>query len=114
MDAVRKVIVDYYGLTKPGVMSLLLFTTLTAMLMAAGGLPSVTLVVWTLLGGALASASSAAINMYFDRDIDALMKRTKTRPIPSGRVTPRNALAFGIVMVALSFVELALTVNLLA
>jgi len=114
MDAVRKVIVDYYGLTKPGVMSLLLFTTFTAMLMAAGGLPSVTLVVWTLLGGALASASSAAINMYFDRDIDALMKRTKTRPIPSGRVAPTNALVFGIALGVIAFAQLALTVNLLA
>jgi protoheme IX farnesyltransferase len=109
-----RLVVDYYGLTKPGVMSLLLFTTFTSMMMAAGGIPSWRLVFWTLLGGALASASSAAINMYFDRDIDALMKRTKTRPIPSGRVAPRNALWFGIALGIIAFVQLALTVNLLA
>ncbi|HEY7981827.1 MAG TPA: heme o synthase [Candidatus Eremiobacteraceae bacterium] len=105
---------DYVGLTKPNVMSLLLFTTFTAMMMAAGGWPSPLLVWWTMLGGALASASSAAINMYLDRDIDALMSRTKKRPIPSGRVEPNNALAFGIVLGAIAFSQLALTVNLLA
>jgi len=114
LTATTKKIVDYYGLTKPGVMSLLLFTTFTAMMMAAGGMPSWRLALLTLLGGALASASSAAINMYFDRDIDAQMKRTKTRPIPSGRVAPRDALVFGIVLGVLAFAELALTVNLLA
>jgi heme o synthase len=111
---IRRVVFDYYGLTKPGVMSLLLFTTFTSMMMAAGGLPSLPLVGWTLLGGALASASSAAINMFFDRDIDALMKRTRTRPIPSGRIVPQHALTFGIVLGAFAFSELALTVNLLA
>jgi protoheme IX farnesyltransferase len=105
---------DYLGLTKPNVMSLLLFTTFTAMMMAAGGWPSPLLVWWTLLGGALASASSAAINMYLDRDIDALMTRTKKRPIPSGRIEPHQALVFGIVLGAIAFVQLALTVNLLA
>lgn len=114
LSAIRRAIVDYYGLTKPGVMSLLLFTTFTAMMIAAGGMPSWSLALLTLLGGALASASSAAINMYFDRDIDALMKRTKLRPIPSGRVSPRAALVFGIVLGVLAFVELVLTVNLLA
>jgi protoheme IX farnesyltransferase len=105
---------DYVALTKPNVMSLLLFTTFTAMMIAAGGWPSPLLVWWTLLGGALASASSAAINMYLDRDIDALMTRTKKRPIPSGRIEPRHALAFGIVVGAVAFAQLALTVNLLA
>ena len=114
LSAVRKTIVDYYGLTKPGVMSLLLFTTFTAMMMAAGGMPSWRLALLTLLGGALASASSASINMYVDRDIDAQMKRTKLRPIPSGRVSPRAALAFGVVLGVLAFGELALGVNLLA
>ena len=114
LSAVRRTIADYYGLTKPGVMSLLLFTTFTAMMMAAGGMPSWRLALLTLVGGALASASSASINMYFDRDIDAQMKRTKLRPIPSGRVTPRAALAFGIVLGILAFAELALAVNLLA
>lgn len=105
---------DYLALTKPNVMSLLLFTTLTAMMIAVGGWPSPVLIFWTLLGGALASASSGAINMYLDRDIDALMTRTKKRPIPSGRVQPQHALIFGIVLGAVAFGELALTVNLLA
>jgi len=108
------VVRDYVALTKPNVMSLLLFTTFTAMMMAAGGWPSPLLAFWTLLGGALASASSAAINMYLDRDIDAVMTRTKKRPIPSGRIEPRAALVFGIVLGASAFVELALAVNLLA
>ncbi len=108
------VIRDYLGLTKPNVMSLLLFTTFTAMMIAVGGWPSLTLVAWTLLGGALASASSGAINMYFDRDVDAVMKRTMKRPIPSGRVAPANALTFGVVLGVCAFAELALTVNLLA
>jgi protoheme IX farnesyltransferase len=111
---VWKPIVDYYGLIKPGVMSLLLFTTLTSMMMAAGGVPSLGLIWWTMLGGALASASSAAVNMYYDRDIDAQMKRTKTRPIPSGRIAPAHALAFGVILGIAAFAELAVTVNLLA
>ncbi|MDQ6780264.1 MAG: COX15/CtaA family protein, partial [Candidatus Eremiobacteraeota bacterium] len=108
------VIGDYIALTKPNVMSLLLFTTLTAMMIAAGGLPSLSLITWTLLGGALASASSGAINMYWDRDIDAQMTRTRRRPIPSGRIAPRRALVFGILLGVAAFVELALTVNYLA
>ena len=110
MIAVR----DYVALTKPNVMSLLLFTTLTAMMMAAGGWPSPGLVFWTLLGGALASGSSGAINMYLDRDIDSIMTRTRKRPIPSGRIEPSRALAFGIALGIAAFLQLALTVNLLA
>ena len=104
---------DYFALTKPNVMSLLLFTTFTAMMMAAGGWPSPVLAFWTMLGGAFAAASSAAINMYLDRDIDALMTRTRKRPIPSGRIEPKHALVFGIVLGAIAFAQLALTVNLL-
>jgi len=114
LTAVKNKVVDYYSLTKPGVMSLLLFTTFTAMMIAAGGMPSWRLAFFTLVGGALASASSAAINMYFDRDIDAQMKRTATRPIPAGRIAPRAALAFGILLAAASFVLMTLTLNLLA
>jgi heme o synthase len=105
---------DYLSLMKLRVMTLLLFTTLMAMMIAAGGAPSLPLVFWTLLGGALAAGASGALNMYFDRDIDALMKRTSRRAIPSGRIAPVNALTFGIVLTIASFVELSLTVNLLA
>jgi protoheme IX farnesyltransferase len=105
---------DYLTLTKPKVMSLLLFTTLMAMLIAAGGAPSLALVAWTLLGGALAAGSSGALNMYFDRDIDACMTRTKARPIPGGRIPAHHALLFGIALGLASFAVLALAVNLLA
>jgi protoheme IX farnesyltransferase len=105
---------DYLALTKPNVMSLLLFTTLMAMLIAAGGVPSLALIGWTLLGGALAAGSSGALNMYFDRDIDGRMTRTKSRPIPSGRIPARHALLFGIALGLASFAVLALAVNLLA
>lgn len=105
---------SYVELTKPNVMSLLLFTTLTAMLMASRGHPRLWLVIWTLVGGALASASSASINMYLDRDIDALMSRTRLRPIPSGRVSPGRALAFGIAMGVAACVVFGIAVNLLA
>jgi protoheme IX farnesyltransferase len=105
---------SYIQLTKPNVMSLLLFTTFAAMMMAAGGFPRPALVFWTLLGGALASAASGSINMYWDRDIDAQMKRTRLRPIPSGRVPARHALIFGIVLAILAFAVLLLAVNPLA
>ncbi len=105
---------SYVQLTKPNVMSLLLFTTFAAMMMAAGGFPSAMLVFWTLLGGALAAASSASINMYWDRDLDAQMTRTKLRPIPSGRVPANNALVFGLVLGVAAFAELWAAVNPLA
>ena len=74
----RSPVSAYIGLTKPRVMSLLLITTLAAMMIADGGMPSLGLVFWTLLGGALASGGASAINCYFDRDID-LLDRKSTR-----------------------------------
>ena len=106
------VVRDYWTLTKPKVQSLLLFTTVTTMYVA--GTPSVGLVVLTCLGGALSAGGAGAINHYLDRDIDALMVRTADRPVPAGRVSPRAALAYGIVLGAASFVLLAATVNLLS
>jgi heme o synthase len=107
-------VLDYLALTKPKVMSLLLFTTLMTMFVAQGGLPPLALVCWTLLGGALAAGSSGALNMYFDRDIDAMMKRTQARPIPSGRIAPEHAFIFGVALGVTSFAVLALMVNVLA
>jgi protoheme IX farnesyltransferase len=103
---------DYWTLTKPKVQSLLLFTTVTTMYVA--GTPSIGLVVLTCLGGALSAGGAGAINHYLDRDIDALMDRTADRPVPSGRVSPRAALVYGVVLGIASFVLLATTVNLLA
>jgi protoheme IX farnesyltransferase len=110
----RSVVMAYINLTKPRVMSLLLITTLAAMMIAHGGMPPLPLVFWTLLGGALASGGAAAINCYFDRDIDLLMDRTTSRAIPSGQIKPIDALIFGIVLGALSFVILTTFANLLA
>jgi len=114
MGDARTMVRDYVTLTKPNVMSLLLFTTLAAMFIAQGGVPNAWLMICTLLGGALAAGSSGALNMYFDRDIDAVMSRTRNRPIPSGRLPAAHALVFGIVLAIASFAVLGLTVNLLA
>jgi protoheme IX farnesyltransferase len=109
---VRQVVSDYVTLTKPKVQSLLLLTTVTTMFVA--GDPSLALVFWTVLGGSLASGGAGAVNHWYDRDIDAQMARTATRPVPAGRISPGAALAFGIALAVLSFVELSLTVNVLA
>src|SRR3954470_22481338 len=92
----RTVLRDYVTLTKPKVQSLLLFTTVTTMYVA--GTPSIGLVVLTSLGGALPAAGARAINHYLDRDMDALMARTADRPVPSGRVSPRASLVYGIAL----------------
>ena len=108
----RRLLADYVELTKPKVQSLLLLTTITTMYVA--GDPSVTLVALTCLGGYLSAGGAGAVNHWFDRDIDARMARTATRPIPAGRVAPGAALMFGCALAALSFLELSLTVNVLA
>jgi heme o synthase len=103
---------DYLELTKPKVQSLLLLTTIATMYIA--GDPSPLLVLLTCLGGYLSAGGAGAVNHWFDRDIDARMKRTATRPVPSGRVSPRAALVFGCTLACLSLLELSLTVNPLA
>jgi heme o synthase len=111
-SGLRQVAADYLALTKPKVQSLLLLTTVSAMLVA--GDPSVQLVLLTCLGGYLSAGGAGAVNHFYDRDIDARMARTASRPVPSGRVAPWAALAFGCTLAALSFALLSLTVNLLA
>ena len=103
---------DYLELTKPKVQSLLLLTTIATMYVA--GDPSPLLVALTCLGGYLSAGGAGAVNHWFDRDIDARMTRTATRPIPSGRVAPNAALAFGCTLACLSLLELSLAVNPLA
>jgi protoheme IX farnesyltransferase len=103
---------DYLALTKPRVQSLLLTTTVAAMYVA--GDPSLDLVALTCLGGYLSAGGAGAVNHYWDRDIDARMSRTASRPVASGRISPRAALWFGLALAAASFVELSLAVNLLA
>lgn len=109
---VRQVVADYVALTKPRVQLLLLLTTVATMEIA--GSPSLGLILLTLLGGALSAGGAGAINHWYDRDIDVQMARTANRPIPAGRVSPRAALIFGIALGVLSFVQLSLTVNVLA
>ena len=105
--ASRQVVADYVTLTKPRVQLLLLLTTVTTMYVA--GDPSLGLVLLTCLGGFLSAGGAGAVNHYYDRDIDAQMARTATRPVPSGRVRPGAALAYGFVLQALSFLLLATT-----
>ena len=108
----RQLVADYVDLTKPKVQSLLLFTTV--MTMEIAGDPAVSLVALTCAGGYLSAGGAGAINHYWDRDIDARMPRTATRPIPSGRVSGAAAVRFGIALQVASFVLLSLTVNVLA
>src|SRR5215208_7654084 len=89
----RQVLSDYVELTKPRVQLLLLLTTVTTMYVA--GDPSIGLVALTVLGGYLSAGGAGAVNHYWDRDIDAAMKRTADRPVPSGRVPAGAALMFG-------------------
>jgi protoheme IX farnesyltransferase len=110
--ATVRLLADYLTLTKPRVQSLLLFTTVTTMFVA--GTPSATIVLLTCLGGYLSAGGASAVNHYWDRDIDAQMKRTSTRPVASGRIAPAAALWFGVVLGALSIVVLWVGVNPLA
>jgi heme o synthase len=107
-------IAAYYELCKPRIIGLLLITTAAAMVMAARGIPPLGLVALTLLGGGLAAASAGALNCVFDSDIDALMSRTRARPIPSGRISIRNAAIFAIALGVASFTILIFFVNPLA
>jgi heme o synthase len=110
----RHVASAYLRLTKPRIILLLLVTTVPAMVLAAGGMPSLALVAATLAGGTVAAAGANAINQYLDRDIDEIMSRTRGRPLPAHVIEPRRALGFGLALGAVSFAFLALTVNLLA
>lgn len=114
IGSVRQTIASYVDLMKPHVTVLLLGVTVAAMAIAVRGLPSLLLVIPTLLGGALAAGSANCINCYIDRDIDQIMGRTQRRSLPSGRVEPRQALIFGILLGVVSFVVLTIFVNLLS
>ena len=112
--SLRQRLRDYVTLTKPRIISLLLVTTLAPMVIAARGWPSGWTILWTMLGGYLMAGGANAINMYLDRDIDRVMVRTSLRPIPSGRMSPRHVLAFGITLGVAAFVLFAVLVNLLS
>jgi protoheme IX farnesyltransferase len=112
LAAARLLAADYLELTKPKVQSLLLLTTITTMEVA--GNPPASKIALTCLGGYLSAGGAGAVNHFLDRDIDARMRRTASRPIPAGRVAPRSALLFGLLLAAMSFGLLSLTVNVLA
>src|SRR5438132_7378538 len=111
---VRQTIANYVDLMKPHVTVLLLGVTAAAMAIAKQGLPPLALVIPTLLGGAMAAGSANCINCYIDRDIDQIMGRTQRRSLPSGRVEPRQALVFGIILGVGAFIILTIFVNLLS
>ena len=105
---------DYYDLGKPRIMYLLLTTTAAAMIMAARGIPPLPVLFWTLLGGALAAMSAGTLNCVYDVDIDRLMRRTASRPLPSGRISILAATTHACVMGVLSFAIFYLRVGHLA
>lgn len=104
----------FVALTKPRIIELLLMSTVPVMFLAAGGVPDLTLVVYTVVGGYLSAGGANSLNMYIDRDIDRLMHRTEQRPIVTGMVSPREGLVFGITLSVVSTVWFALLVNVLS
>lgn len=101
----------YFKLTKPWILVLLLITTAGAMFIAAEGIPSISLILYTLLGGALAASGASVLNSYVDSDIDQLMSRTSRRPTVTGLVTPQETLFFGLALSTTSFLVFAIFVN---
>jgi len=110
----RDVVAAYVGLTKPRVIELLLLTTVPVMFYAARGVPDLSTVVWTVLGGTFSAGSASVFNCVYDRDIDEQMRRTRRRALPRHIVSPRAALVFGAVLGVLSTVILWAGVNTLS
>ncbi|MGI2903512.1 heme o synthase [Tolypothrix sp. VBCCA 56010] len=111
---VLQVFQDYYQLTKPRIIPLLLITTAASMAIASQGKLDPRLLLLTMIGGTCATASAQTINCIYDSDIDYQMERTRHRPVPSGRVQPLHALIFAIALACISFAVLAVFVNLLS
>ena len=114
VNAVKATLADYYELSKPRIVYLLLITTVAAMIMASRGIPPLPLLFWTVLGGGLAAASAGAFNCVYDGDIDRLMRRTAMRPVPLGRISPRDGILYAAAIGAISLVILYVFVNPLA
>ncbi len=110
----RETLNAYYALTKPGIIALLLITTVPTMILADKGIPSLWLMFATVLGGTLAAGGANAINCYIDRDIDQVMHRTQGRPLPMGKIDPTSALVFALALEVVAFVLLTFAANLLA
>jgi len=112
--SVSDVVKGYVALTKPRIIELLLVTTVPTMVVAAKGIPGLWLIIATLCGGTLAAGGANAFNMVIDRDIDAIMERTKRRPLVTGVMSPRAATFFALGLEVLSFAVLAVWVNQLS
>lgn len=110
----KRTVSAYVALTKPRIIELLLVTTVPVMFLAERGIPSLWLIVATLVGGTLSAGAANTFNCVYDRDIDAEMHRTSNRPMVTGEITPRNGLVFGAVLTALSTVWFATVVNVLS
>ena len=104
---------DWFALLKPRVMTLVVFTGLIGLLVAPGHLHPV-LAFTAVLCIAVGAGACGAINMWYDRDIDALMRRTRNRPIPAGRIAPGEALGFGVTLAVASVIMMGLAINLTA
>ena len=107
-------IVGYIALTKPRIIELLLITTVPPMFVAAGAVPGAWLMIATVVGGTFAAGGANAINMFIDRDIDQLMERTKSRPLVTGVISPKNALIFALTLEVIAFIWLWQFVNFLS
>ena len=110
----RRTVRAYVALTKPRIIELLLVTTVPVMFLAERGVPSLLLIVLTLVGGSLSAGAANTFNMVYDRDIDAQMGRTQGRPLVTGEVTARAAMVFGVVLTVASTLWLGLLVNWLS
>ena len=110
----RARLASYVALKKPRIVELLLVTTVPTMFVAENGVPSIWLMVATVLGGTLAAGGANAVNMVVDRDIDSLMERTSQRPLVRGVMTPRAAMVFAVIIETVAFAWLVATVNLLS
>ncbi len=112
--SLREAALAYLSLTKPRIIMLLLITTVPAMILAKGGWPSPWLMLVTVAGGAIVAGGANAMNCYFDRDIDRVMQRTRSRPLPAGQIEPERAVVFALLLVAIGFLMLETFANLLA
>lgn len=112
--SILQLLTDYLALTKPRVMSLLLFSAATGAFLGSGGVPNLYKLIAVLLGGALASGGASALNMWFEADLDRKMGRTKGRPVAQGRVRPRNALIYGLFLNLIAFTILSYYTTILA
>jgi protoheme IX farnesyltransferase len=114
LSGLRARVAAYVALTKPRIVELLLITAVPTLFLAYRGLPNLLVTVVVVIGGALAAGSANSLNCYIDRDIDVIMRRTRARPLVKHTVSPRSALAFGLILAVVSVTMFAVTTNLLA